>query len=706
MDTLGLNHNRPPPWTNYEKKQLRKFTYDTNPIKEFREFSDIHVISMCNGTKKRQIHNILGPGVHSNLLNPNMLYKPNSEIVNRIARMLCEDQCYFNPGSCFFDDQHSFDFKDLLKKDLHDRLNPYFKDILNEDLDKVVTLRYDRYHHPETVALCEEVGFTTNLEYNEEGLLDLNYDLFCRQLWDHDTPLFVFEEKKVLDSILALLLSASTLYSAKRDEISRKYAQNENDVNKPVLSIMHHGPGIGTVLNTNHEECDMESDEGRSDYLTYVSHTKCKNYTEEDYWMYKHKVVDDESKSNVSTTEEETSKCGPASLADHTVVYPCDKGHWHQCDCENCTLLRKFNCKHHKMHLKHNINECFIREALDCDEHHIEHPENFKPGDAVIDKNILFHNGQLFHGGRNYRNKRIILAGLPVKCNKCRNKIQDHYKNHHVLHLQCDLCLFESKTSDDAGFWDKVCKICGKKFDRNYLKEIHLKKHDKDEEQCEYCGKLFVSKFNFQRHLIEQHDVYQHANNGPYDGLLEDEKFKYECAICMKEFKYERNVYAHMYTVHYKRIACQCNICGQNITKKSNLKRHLAEQHQVINTDRELPRESLNRYECEVCLKQFKRKTALISHMEIHKAGRKQYECNQCGGKFATMSNLGLHQKLHGSEQNVYKCGICTAEFIRKGNLREHMKTHDDLRQEFKCRICDKVYYARRTLSRHMIIHH
>ena len=175
---------------------------------------------------------------------------------------------------------------------------------------------------------------------------------------------------------------------------------------------MHHGPGISTVLNTNHKECDMERDERRSNYLTYVSHTKCKNYTEEDYWMYKHKVVDDESMSNVSSFEEKISKCGPASLADHTVVYPCDKGHWHQCDCENCTLLRKFDCKYHKMHLEHNIKKCFIREALDCDEHHIKHPENFRLGDAVVD--ILFHNGKLFHGSRNYRNKINILAGLPL----------------------------------------------------------------------------------------------------------------------------------------------------------------------------------------------------------------------------------------------------------------------------------------------------
>jgi hypothetical protein len=71
---------------------------------------------------------------------------------------------------------------------------------------------------------------------------------------------------------------------------------------------------------------------------------------------------------------------------------------------------------------------------VDCDEHHIDHPKNFQPVDVEMRKCILYHNKELFKGGRNYRSNVVILAGFKCKCNKCRKKIQDHFAHHHVLH--------------------------------------------------------------------------------------------------------------------------------------------------------------------------------------------------------------------------------------------------------------------------------
>ena len=704
VDTLGPSfQNNPPPWTNFEKKQLRKFTFDKNPVKDFREFSDIHVFSMCNDFKCQQINEIIGPGSSSNLMDPERVYAPNSETVNKIARLLCDNQCYFDPGECFFDDDHTFHFKDLMRKDLHDRLNPTFLNILNEGTKKNVVLKYDVRNHPRVYELCDEIGFTTELVYNEDGFVDLNYELFCKQLWDHDTPLFVLEEKKALDIILGLLIAASTVYSSKRAEISDKYAQNLSGVNKPVLSVMCHGPEVRTNINRTSKHCSTEDDERDSTYQTFVSHPDCKNYTEVAYWKYKHCDTDELGSGDYTTND---SLCGPASLLDQSVVYPCDRGHQHPCECASCTLLRSLNCINHKIHMKHNIKECLIKEMVDCDEHYIDHPENFQSGDVEIKKNMLYHNRELFIGGRNYINKRIILAGLKCRCIKCRKKIQDHFKHHHVLHTHCELCLFESKTSEDSVFWDKVCKICGKKYDSKRLKDVHFAKHDKDQEHCEYCGHLFVSKFTYQRHLIEEHNIHQHANNGPYEGTTEDESFKYECTICMKEFKYERNVYAHMYAVHYKRAACECKVCGKKIANKSNLKRHICEQHKLLNIDRELPRESFKIFMCQVCLKQFNRKSTLNDHMKVHDQKRLRYECNQCTETFSMLKSLRRHQKLHSNEFKVHQCHICKVEYLSKSNLKEHLQTHETMRKEFKCEKCPKVFYAKRTLTRHLIMHH
>ena len=174
----------------------------------------------------------------------------------------------------------------------------------------------------------------------------------------------------------------------------------------------------------------------------------------------------------------------------------------------------------------------------------------------------------------------------------------------------------------------------------------------------------------------------------------------------MKEFKYERNVYAHMYTVHYKRAVCECRICGRNITNKSNLKRHLCEQHNLLNLEREVPRESFEKFQCDVCFKHFNRKATLNNHMIVHEQRRMRYECDQCDETFSLIKNLRRHQKLHSDELEGYQCNICKVEFLRKSNLKEHMQTHEPKRQEFKCRKCPKIFFAQRTLTRHLIMNH
>ena len=89
---------------------------------------------------------------------------------------------------------------------------------------------------------------------------DLNYDLFCRQLWDHKTPLFVLEEKKVFVVILPLLIAASRMYESKRDITENVYAQNVNGINKPVMALKHHGPEIQRFASHDAILKNMKSD--------------------------------------------------------------------------------------------------------------------------------------------------------------------------------------------------------------------------------------------------------------------------------------------------------------------------------------------------------------------------------------------------------------------------------------------------------------
>ena len=475
----SLQHSIPgaPPLTTFEMAYNRKYTYDVNTVREFREFSDLRDLQMCVNLKRQQIHDLIGQGISRNLLSAHQFYNPNSETVNKIARLLCPKQCYYLPGECLFDDQHTSNFKDLMKKDLHDQCNPKFENLLTKDAQKCVKLEYNQYHHPQIVKLCNDVGFTTKLEYNSDGFLDLNYDLFCEELWYFETPLFRLEEKKVFDIILGLLMTASETFSVQRQKITVKYCQSEVGLNKPVLAVMQHGPDMRKVIEGK-QKCDLKRDENISRWDWHVTHAKCKNFNGEDYWMYKHHVEDSSnpelSESKALSPDNVSIQKGPASLQDQSIVYPCNLGHWHECECESCSLLRMVYCMHHKKHMEFNLPNCQIQENIQCKDHRIDHPDNFKPGDIVITKNVIFHNGELLKNGRNYYTKKVILAGLKLKCNPCRNKTEDHFKNHHTVHAHCELCLYAIQMAEDVNFWNLVCNICGTKFETERLKNSIL----------------------------------------------------------------------------------------------------------------------------------------------------------------------------------------------------------------------------------------
>ena len=346
VDCLQYSGLRPPPLTKFEHILMRKFTYDKNPIRKYREITDWKAAKHCNILKYNQIVDEMGDGIYSGYLNPQQLYSPNSKLVNKVMRLLCDKQCYYLPSECYFADSHEANFKQLLKKELHDKMDPHFKNLMTTDAGKIPILQYNESHQPRTYELCTDVGIRTKLEYNDEGFLDLNYDLFCKQLWDNETPLFILEKNKVLDILLCLVLSASKKFSTLRSEIDLQYSQAVPGLNPPILSIMMHGPDL-QKFSSSSQACEMLRDERNCYLKEIVSHKKCKSMKNEYHWMFKHHMVSEEYHEEPSMGTD-MSRQGPASLPDQSIVYPCNLGHWHACQCESCCLVRQIKCKKHK----------------------------------------------------------------------------------------------------------------------------------------------------------------------------------------------------------------------------------------------------------------------------------------------------------------------------------------------------------------------
>ena len=200
----GSSHTK---LTKEEIKMKTTYSYDPEPVKAWREITDYMAIKECNEALWTKISKCIGP--HHQYRNSLFLYRNgHSKLVNIIERILCPRNCYFFPTNCLF--KHGYDFKNLLKRKLHQRFSPSFENLFKHDVTKVVQLERLKHGPPNMIKLAEDIGFTTRLEYDEEDILQVDFSVFNEKFWNEERPSFVKEEKKVLDTIFALLTSSST----------------------------------------------------------------------------------------------------------------------------------------------------------------------------------------------------------------------------------------------------------------------------------------------------------------------------------------------------------------------------------------------------------------------------------------------------------------------------------------------------------------
>ena len=132
---------------------------------------------------------------------------------------------------------------------------------------------------------------------------------------------------------------------------------------------------------------------------------------------------------------------------------------------------------------------------------------------------------------------------------------------------------------------------------------------------CETCGKLFTKKCHFNVHM-KWHDK---KNNEDKKGMLlnevmeEIQDFNRKKEMCRKTKEEESQL--------------KCSHCDYEISRKSDLNRHVESKHNKSN------------FECGICNKSFNRKDNLKMHMKTHEektiqnggGGEKQKEDNEAG---------------------------------------------------------------------------
>ena len=678
-----------PKLSKEEIKLKNTFTYDKEPVKAWRNISDYIVMKECNEYRWYEISEYLGKfsGFRSSI----QLFRNRSVLANLIDIIICKNKCYFCPEKCFL--KHGYDFKQLLKKTLHAEHNieSLFKKPGND-----VKLEHETNGRPKLWKLAEEIGLNTDLSYDEHGYLKVDYSVLQEKFWNGERACFIVEENKILNAIHAMLISSSKKQEGELEMARKVYSQSLPGLNNPVLKSMCYGPDVHVQTKVG---CELESDEKKVILNLNVEHVNCSELNNEKHWQYHH--GQDMSSTSECICNENLLLEGPACKKDSQVVhYPCNLKHcWVCCTCKFCKLARLVMCKNHKNHVRFNIKHCIIQENAQCQDHWIDHIENFNVDEDIrIDLKIFYHKNELKANGRNYTFKSLKYSGLKKSCRKCRKNTNDHLSNHLTPHMQCKHCIFEMKTMVNENFWETVCNVCGKVFETKLARNLHARRYNVPEQVCEVCETKCSSKYNLSRHMIEQHETLQVHYPDMETNLQE---LPYKCEQCNKSFRYQRNLKAHVSSVHDADDSYVCGLCHCEIRSKQNLKRHLEEQHEVFDLENPIQSRESVKFVCDLCDKGFKRKEHLASHMKVHTSSSgDKYTCTDCGKQLTTKFNFDRHQMIHTSDREKYACSICEKAFTSKGQLGRHMEgIHRGT--VYSCNNCDKTYQRLDTLNAH-----
>ncbi|XP_008174991.1 zinc finger protein 879-like isoform X2 [Chrysemys picta bellii] len=176
----------------------------------------------------------------------------------------------------------------------------------------------------------------------------------------------------------------------------------------------------------------------------------------------------------------------------------------------------------------------------------------------------------------------------------------------------------------------------------------------------------------------------------PAEGKAGPRKTLYTCRVCREEFKVQRDLISHHWTVHRSQKRYHCSECGESFRRKKDFRAH----GKVHRKKRDHP--------CSECGKIFNRLSHLIAHQRIH-TGERPYCCAECGKRFVDISALNSHKRVHSGER-PFACAECGKRFMNSSAFRNHQAVHSEKRPH-RCNQCGKGFKLASTLTRHQKIH-
>ncbi|XP_072036788.1 uncharacterized protein [Amphiura filiformis] len=211
------------------------------------------------------------------------------------------------------------------------------------------------------------------------------------------------------------------------------------------------------------------------------------------------------------------------------------------------------------------------------------------------------------------------------------------------------------------------CHMCGQTFTSQIVLEIHMRTHQRPECQsfCVQCNKSFPNILDLEDHIKSHDDPAQNHSSITTAGSVIDGmqpvEYKSYCMECNKTFRSSLELAEHI--MHHDQIANNSNnsVNIPNLTGSASgisdprmegntlpANKNSTNSPTLVTEPKKVGGEKKAKvYTCEVCGKEYKKRSSYKKHLQTHELGIIPIECVSNVDNFQTYSDLE-HQKSSG----------------------------------------------------------
>ncbi|KAJ2942466.1 hypothetical protein O0L34_g16071 [Tuta absoluta] len=174
-------------------------------------------------------------------------------------------------------------------------------------------------------------------------------------------------------------------------------------------------------------------------------------------------------------------------------------------------------------------------------------------------------------------------------------------------------------------------------------------RHTAEHNYCAHCRLSFLSKFEFEHHNVEMHQ-------------LQEQKKLLTCTECTATFRRQDHLKRHMQSLHQNQKYCICPVCKKDCKRQDILLKHIKRKH---TTTAEI-------FHCRECEFQCNSHTELEKH-ELSHLLIERHVCSYCNATFKRRDHMLRHVKSQHLNQSII-CPICNQSYKRKDHVVRHVR--------------------------------